>query len=261
MNDFGLISVIVPVYNVQLYLKRCIDSILNQTYKNLEIILINDGSTDESGKICEEYLKLDNRIKVYHTNNKGVSVARNIGLMNISGKYLTFVDSDDYLDPHMYEKMITKMVENECDICVCNFYFSYDKKLIKNNIKKNIPDILCREQFLKYTLESGFYYGFLWNKLYDVRNIFNSEIRKFDINIHILEDLLYNCQIIENINKVYFLNEELYYYYQNEKSVLHSSFSMKSLSTLEALIKIIDIATKYEASYVNILKIKFVIDL
>lgn len=129
MND--LISIIVPVYNVEKYLNKCIDSIINQTYKNIEIILVDDGSTDNSGKICDEYLLRDSRIKVIHKNNGGLSSARNEGINISSGEYIGFVDSDDWVEPNMYEEMYKKILYSNADIVDCGYWKEYENKSIK----------------------------------------------------------------------------------------------------------------------------------
>ena len=129
------ISVIVPVYNTEEYLHRCIDSILGQTYPNLEILLINDGSTDNSGKICEDYARKDTRIKVIHQENKGQSAARNVGLNAATGEYVNFIDSDDWIDPPMYETMMGVMLANNQEVVECKEVHRYedtDDKPVRN---------------------------------------------------------------------------------------------------------------------------------
>ena len=115
-----LISIIVPVYNVEKYLSKCIDSIINQTYKNIEIILIDDGSTDSSGAICDKYALVDSRIHVLHIENSGVSNARNVGLNHATGDYIGFVDSDDYIEPNMYELLLEELIADDVDVVQCN---------------------------------------------------------------------------------------------------------------------------------------------
>ena len=124
-----LISVIVPVYNVEQYLKKCVDSIVNQTYKNLEIILVDDGATDSSGEICDELEKLDNRIKVYHKENGGLSDARNYGVERATGSYVGFVDSDDYIDAEMYEKLYDAITKEAADVAECNLKIVYPERV------------------------------------------------------------------------------------------------------------------------------------
>lgn len=122
-----MISVIIPVYNVEPYVRRCLDSVVNQTYKDLEILVIDDGSTDDSGKICDKY-KRDERVKVFHTENRGLSAARNLGLDNASGEWIGFVDSDDWIEPDMYEVLLKRAEETGADIAECGFYIDYPSK-------------------------------------------------------------------------------------------------------------------------------------
>ena len=137
MKKNNLISIIVPIYNVEKYLKKCIDSIINQTYKNLEIILVDDGSPDNCGKICDEYAKKDNRIKVIHKENGGVSSARNVGVENATGEYIGFVDSDDYIEKDMYEVLINNLKKENADISIISNYEVYKNKIIENKKKEN----------------------------------------------------------------------------------------------------------------------------
>ena len=127
-----LISVIIPVYNVDKYLERCIDSVIVQTYSNLEIILVDDGSNDDSGIICDRYAKFDDRIKVIHKKNGGVSSARNEGIKYCNGKYIGFVDSDDYIDSTMYEYLYNLLISNDADISCCDFFIINEGKNIGN---------------------------------------------------------------------------------------------------------------------------------
>ena len=124
IEDNVLISVIVPIYNSEKYLEQCIESIINQKYSNLEIILVNDGSVDGSLKICEKYAKKDNRIKVIDKKNEGVSVARNVGMEVSSGQWISFIDSDDWIDPDMFEKMLAKSKDDDFDVIMCNCYIN-----------------------------------------------------------------------------------------------------------------------------------------
>ncbi len=119
------ISVIIPVYNVEPYIRKCIDSVINQTYINLEIILVDDGSTDNSGKVCDEYATKDKRVKVLHKRNGGVSSAKNAGLKEVTGKYLGFVDSDDWIEPEMYEILYNDLTFNNASFSTVNFFREY----------------------------------------------------------------------------------------------------------------------------------------
>ena len=123
------ISVVVPVYNVEQYLEKCVNSIINQTYKNLEIILVDDGATDKSGKLCDELAKLDNRIMAYHKKNGGLSDARNYGVERATGDYIGFVDGDDYIDAEMYEKLYEAIKKENVDVAECNLKIIYSDRV------------------------------------------------------------------------------------------------------------------------------------
>ena len=146
------ISIIIPIYNVEQYLPQCLDSIINQTYKNLEIILINDGSTDNSGKICDNYAKVDNRIHVFHKKNEGVTSARNLGLDKCTGDFIGFVDPDDFIELNMYEILYNEQQRTNADIVWCNYllYYSANNQLlgeINSNIVYNLLNIKQKNKF------------------------------------------------------------------------------------------------------------------
>ena len=120
-----MISVIVPVYDVALYLRQCVYSIMNQSYADLEILLIDDGSPDQCGEICDEYVKQDNRVRVFHTDNRGLSAARNLGIRESNGNYIAFIDSDDWIEPDMYECLLRRAEETGADVVECGVYREY----------------------------------------------------------------------------------------------------------------------------------------
>ena len=162
-----LISIIVPVYNVESYLSKCLESIINQTYKNIEIILIDDGSTDDSGKICDEYAAKDNRINIIHKTNGGVSDARNSGLEIAQGEYIGFVDSDDYIELDMYETLLNFLLNNNLDVVMCSSYKVKNKNIIK--CKDFKPYIFNSKEEIIEDLLINKYKGSpitVWNKLF-----------------------------------------------------------------------------------------------
>ncbi len=160
-----MISVIVPVYNVEPYLKKCLDSIVNQTYTNLEILIIDDGSSDKSGAICDEYAATDSRIRVFHTENRGLSCARNLGLNNAAGEWIGFVDSDDWIEPDMYECLLSRALETGADVVECGHYREHDAKtitVIKQEQQMSGMDAV-RALLNKKLINA------VWNKLYKRR--------------------------------------------------------------------------------------------
>ena len=157
-----MISVIVPVYKVEPYLHQCIDSILGQTYRDLEVLLIDDGSPDKCGEICDEYGRQDKRVRVFHTENRGLSAARNLGLNEATGEYIGFVDSDDWIVPDMYEVLLKRLEENRADISVCGV--SYEAIDSRREFAF-IEAIYTRTESLECLIDGEINNG-VWNKLY-----------------------------------------------------------------------------------------------
>lgn len=249
MND--LVSVIIPVYNVEKYLCRCLDSVIKQTYKNLEIVLIDDGSTDNSGKICDQYKEKDNRIKVFHTENKGVSAARNLGIKNTYGKYIIFIDSDDFLDLNTFEEVL----EENCnyDLIAFSYYkLSNNDKICYDNRKEK--ETLTKNETLIKIMDDRYFQGFTWNKIFK-RNIIIENNLFFDENIRINEDLLFCIQFIENVNTIMYYSTPYYYYVQLNSSALHSKDINKFKTALKAYEEIEKIYIKnnvdMELFYIN----------
>jgi len=221
------ISVIIPVYNVEPYIRKCLDSVINQTYTNLEILCINDGSIDSSGKICDEYAKKDGRIRVFHQPNQGVAAARNIGLRNITGQYIGFVDSDDWIEPYMYEVLYKSLVDNNVTFSVVSFSMDYDDRIEFAQPREKIKDnqVLTREEMLLYAFRAFHYAGFnlvLWNKLFSTEFLLRNGIF-FDESTKISDDVIFTTQIIlsDNCSGIY-TNKHLYHYYQRNMSLVNN---------------------------------------
>ena len=231
-----LISVIIPVYNVEKYLRRCLDSVIAQTYQNLEIICVDDGSVDESGKICDQYAVRDARIKVIHQENQGLSAARNKGLDAAEGECIAFVDSDDYILEDMYKKMLDKLLNYNVDLCVCQwqYEFSDGRQVVK---RKNIaPTIYGRKtslEFARFLYMGNYENGVVvaaWNKLY--RRTLLDKIR-FEGRIH--EDEAFSGRIMAKNISVYVMEEQFYVYAQNGDSLTNKPFSANKFFFLDAL--------------------------
>lgn len=227
-----LISIIVPIYNVEKYLKQCINSIINQTYKNIEIILVDDGSPDKCGEICDEYSKKDDRIIVIHKKNGGLSDARNKGIDIANGEYLTFVDSDDFVENNYIEKLYNSIKLNNAKIAQCG--------ISKVNESSEIIEKLCYEEsFVKTSYEIlNNWYGkhlienvVVWNKMY-AKELFK-DIRFPVGKIH--EDEFTTYKLIYFSKKVTIICNPLYNYRQNNDSIMGKKFSIKRLDLLEAL--------------------------
>lgn len=210
-----LITIIIPIYNVEKYLRECLDSIINQTYKKLQIILVDDGSKDSSGKICDEYQKKDNRIEVIHTTNQGVSAARNTALEMTKGEYITFVDGDDYLEKDYCEKMLTNLKKQKVECIRCGYNRVYENS--KEIIKAKNAELVSNENFLNSVLQVQGGAGIPSSKLWKKESIINL---RFNEKLKIAEDSLFIMQSIKNIKNVYILNEALYNYRFNQDSAV-----------------------------------------
>lgn len=212
-----IISVIVPVYNSELFLEKCINSITTQSYANLEIVLIDDGSTDGSVALCDSYGEKDERIKVVHQKNSGVSKSRNNGLDLITGSYVTFVDSDDWIEPSMIEELYDALCRYKADFSECAYYKNKGSSE-ESELRYDIETFLTKEQLMKDIL-SGKAMSVVWGKLYK-KSIFDDGIR-FPNN-RVYEDTRIVPEIGDRCTSSVYLSRALYHYLLHEKSITHT---------------------------------------
>lgn len=215
-----MISIIVPVYNVEPYLRQSLESILHQTYSNIEILLIDDGSTDRSGEICEEYAQANSRIKVFHTKNNGLSAARNLGLQEAKGEYIGFVDSDDWIEPTMYEVLLHRLMDTGADISVCEIWMEdssshYAGQSVQNAVYTGADSVRA----LILSLQS-----YVWNKLYKKKCWTNL---CFPVG-HSYEDVSTLYKVILNANIVSSTSERLFHHRLRNDSISHT-YSMENV--------------------------------
>ena len=240
-----LISIIIPVYKVEKYLEKCIKSVLSQTYKNLQIILVDDGSPDNCGNICDDYARVDNRIEVIHKANGGLSDARNVGLKAARGEYIGFVDSDDYVESNYIEVLYYYYQKyNTVPICGFVYHDEYNhEKPVKYSWSGDEGLVSLGEAF---RLKSELYLTALWNKLFDRRLIVEKNIR-FDTNVSVGEDLRFSVDyfIKNNIDKICVLPEPLYHYMKLTDNSLMSSFVDDLDREKDSLNLIRNLAIKY----------------
>lgn len=215
----GLISVIVPIYNVEKYLSKCIESIINQTYKKLEIILVNDGSTDNSLEICEKYRNKDDRIKIINKSNGGLSDARNKGIEIALGDYISFVDSDDYLDYKMIEILYNDIQTYSADISIVNYMKIFEDGTKEDeSLDRNDFLVMDSKSAIKNLLDNSSFGNYAWNKLYK-RELFEDVKYPFGRK---MEDLGTTYKLFFKSNIIVYNPIQLYYYLQRDDSILHN---------------------------------------
>ena len=227
----SLISVIVPVYNVEPYLVQCIESIQNQSHHNLDIILIDDGSKDNCGKICDEFAAKDSRIRIIHQINAGLSAARNAGLDIAIGQYIAFVDSDDFISTNMYEILLEKLITAEADMAICSFSkvdIDGNPTKINSPIKDEI--FVGLDVFQKLHIRDYWHYETVWCRLYK-KEIFHS-LRFPEKKIN--EDVFVTYDIYKNAKKVVTIQTPLYFYRDVQNSIMHNKPTVRNLDGIEA---------------------------
>lgn len=229
--DNELISIIVPVYKVEKYLEKCVKSILKQTYTNLEIILVDDGSPDKCGQLCDELAKTDDRIKVFHKENGGLSDARNYGVERANGEYIGFVDSDDYIHECMYEELYKAIKKSGTSIAECGVTRVYKNTLRPHYEGGDYFLVLDREGYLKEYLENKRLYGSAWCKL--IHKDLAKKI-KFPIG-KIYEDAFYTLELLKIVDRYTLISGNYYYYYIRENSITTRPFSSKDMDYIEIM--------------------------
>ena len=242
-----LVSIIIPVFNSEKTLTYCLESILNQTYNNLEIILIDDGSEDRSLVICNEFKEKDKRVIVIHKENEGVSIARNIGIKHSKGKYIAFVDSDDIISNDMIEILINDIIRNDCDLSSCGIkkIFDYNEKLV--NIPNKYSSIKFeKDQFLNLVLNENIG-GFLCNKLYKSSIIRDNNISLKE-NIYVCEDLLFNIEYILKSNNFCYNSNVLYGYIQHSNGSFYKQNNLRWFTIFDSYLMIIELLKKENVS-------------
>lgn len=231
------ISIIVPIYNVDDYLEDCIKSILSSTLKEIEVILVDDGSSDSSSEICDKFCSQDNRCKVIHKENEGLSAARNSGLSLATGEFISFIDGDDFIHPQMLEFLYQALILHpECALSMCNFSYVYNKKRedIKEDsyILKNIETKIISQDFYASQLfgstSNNLKYVVVWNKLYR-KSILKDAVFKESI----AEDANFNSNILHRIQCIAVIEKELHYWVQRSSSILHKGLNKKYIDRLD----------------------------
>ena len=230
------VSIIVPVYNAERTVRRCIESILSQEYSDFELLLVNDGSTDHSGAICEEYAARDSRVQVFRKENTGVSATRNLALDRAAGTYLQFLDSDDWITPDATKSLVRAMENGPCDMVVSDFYRVVGDRLSqKGHIDED--GLLTREEYAAHMMENpaDFYYGVLWNKLYR-RSIVEAHHLRMNTEITWCEDFMFNLEYIRWAKAFRAIQIPIYYYVKTKGSLASQSLSISQAVKMKRLV-------------------------
>lgn len=260
-----MISVIIPIYNIEKYIARCLESIIAQTYTELEIICIDDGSTDNSAQICKKYMKKDDRINYVYISNGGVSNARNYALKLINGEWFAFVDGDDWLEPNFFEVLLSNAIKYKCDVSACQYQISTEYKTgyegsVENthlfgNSKECIHSFICSKNSLQ---------GQIWNKIYLTDKFRHFE---FDKSVRVNEDCLYTYEIMEHCDSACVCDAQLYHWYVRENSACHKKHKTINFDSANVFLYLlnkiednqdIDVSNELKKNYVcDVLKILF----
>ena len=230
------VSIIVPVYNAEKTIGRCVDSILSQQYTDFELLLVDDGSTDSSGAICDSYTLADSRVQVIHKENTGVSDTRNIGISRAAGVYLQFLDSDDWITPDATKLLVETARDHDCDLVISDFYRVVGERVSR---KGDIDEdrVLTREEYAAHMMEqpADFYYGVLWNKLYR-RDIVADHHLQMDPEISWCEDFMFNLEYIRHAQRFYALQVPIYYYVKTKGSLASQSLSISKTIRMKLML-------------------------
>ncbi len=233
------VSIILPVYNVESYLRQCLDSIIMQTLEDIEIICVNDGSTDNSLEILQEYKNKDSRIKIINQENRGQGVARNIALENITGDYIGFVDPDDYISPNMYKTLYETAIKHNCDIVEESFYI---KNEIRNYLKKRKNKLnLPKNKIFNYKVKKNYVFSpnlAIWNKLYKTSFIKENDIKFFETKKG--EDVIFTIKSRVLASKIVYIDNADYYYRIKKDNIPKSYKNTSPIDELNRQIKFLD---------------------
>ena len=234
------VSVIIPVYNSEKYLKQCLDSVVNQTLKNIEIIVVNDGSTDNSLQIIQEYVNKYSNVKLINKQNEGCYKARNIGLEVADGEYIAFLDSDDYIESNMYEKLYLKAKQTNADIVSSNYYISQDDKLKLVDFSSSVA-LLEKSNNKVIGAKNIILDAIIWSRIFKKQMLFEKNI-KFHSDIYMADDAFFHIITMLNAEKIVYISDILYTYRISRKDSITSSYNERNFDCIKVAKRIMDYA-------------------
>lgn len=231
MTQKPMISVVVPIYKVEDYLNRCVNSLVNQSYQNIEIILVDDGSPDNCPAMCDAWANKDSRIKVVHKPNGGLSDARNAGVVIASGELLVFIDSDDWVEPDAFKKMYDRMTADNSDVVSCGVRWVYDNGILLRNVTVEQDAILYTQDAMSEIISDGKLKQHVWNKLYKTELVKDILFEKGKYH----EDVFWSYQVFGKAKKISIMQESFYNYVQRSDSIMGECYSVKRIDALDAM--------------------------
>lgn len=243
-----MVSIIIPVYNIEKYVEKCLNSLKRQTYNNFEAIIVDDGSTDSTGSICERISRNDERFKIFHKKNEGVSVARNFGLSKAKGLYIGFVDGDDYLDEDYLKILVGCMKRDNIDLVCVDYFLDLQGEIIIHSSDEESSNNLSREEAINKLSDRNCFQGYLWNKLFK-KEIIEKNKLLFDKRVKIWEDMLFCLRYLTYCYGIVYIQKPLYYYVQRENSAMANSSVWRENTHLCALEQMWDIAKNFEGEF------------
>lgn len=245
-----MVSILIPAYNASAFLPKCLDCVLNQTYQDLQVVIVDDGSRDNTLELCQNYAEKDSRIEVYHQENEGVAPTRNHLLEKVKGDYVLFVDADDWIELDMVEYIVSLAKETDAELVMCDRVINDAKPSDKEPKVRILP----QEEAIRDFLLHEYFVGALWNKLFK-RSVV--EGLSFHKDIWYGEDALFTWNVLQNVNTVAVSNKQLYHYYMNEESISHQAFGNKKLTGHLTWLRITEDVSKQWPQFLNIAKSSF----
>lgn len=231
-----MISVIIPAYNLAPYLEHCVDSILKQTYTDFEVLLVNDGSTDETGDLCDKLALRDSRIRVFHKENGGVSSARNLALDNAKGDMISIIDGDDGVEPTLFEDAVNSMKQNNAQIFMFEYFVDKNGESVKHRVSDSKYGVLDTQTALIRSISPD--NRFAWSKIFDKKLLLDT---RFDENIILGEDTLFICEVITRAKSVFYSDNAYYHYIIRENSAITSAFNIRKMTGIDAYQKVLEL--------------------
>lgn len=262
VSEKPLVSVIIPAYNTESYIGKCLKSVQTQTYENLEVLVIDDGSTDGTGAVCRRFAEADSRFRVLHKENSGVSDSRNLGLEQAEGKYLVFVDSDDHVKPDYVHTLVSEAEREDVQLVCGEFFFEEDGREVKHDsiLGEGERMLLTRAEAIELLPNKGSFQGYICSKLFLLEVIRREKLR-FDRNVKVWEDMLFCLEYLTRIQRVSYVGRPIYDYVQRSGSAMADEGVLNEFTQLTALEKMWQIAQPMQGAFHDYVRDSYALNL